>query len=379
MPTKSKSPAPQTSPAAPQKVTLQDVSNYLNQTFRERENVVNGMLVALLSKQMLFLLGPPGTAKSALCNSLCKCLDGIFFSWQTSKYTTPEELFGPISFKALESDLYTRVTAGKLPRADVAFIDEIFKGSSAILNTLLPIMNERTFYNGSTPEKIPLQVLFAASNELPEGEELAAMYDRFVLRYFVQEIGNDANMKALLGSAASMAAPHFGLDNLKAEQAAVQNVVIPEAMIDLLIQLRNEIKGQGMIVSDRKWVQIREILKAQAHLNGRTEVQAADFEILENVLWREQSEIKKARQLVAKYSNPLGQEILDITDGIRDVIASFNRKEIEDTEAHKKIKKGLERLRGLKKQGENNAKLDQAIEQASALHRKFMTEELGLM
>jgi MoxR-like ATPase len=365
------------------KLKIQNIQAHLNQSFYERASVINGMLVALLSRQMLFMLGPPGVGKSALCNALCKALGGNYFAWQVSKFTTPEELFGPVSFKAMESDQHVRVTTGKLPKADIAFVDEIFKGSSSILNTLLPIMNERTFFNGSEPEQIPLQVMFGASNELPDSEELAPMYDRFVLRYLVSELQDDASRKALLKSkiqaSKPAALPTLSLSELKAEQDAVSQVGISDDTIDLIIKLWNEVRGQGQVVSDRKWAQIIAVLQAQAYLNGHSEVQPDDLEILENVLWRETDEIKKVRQVVAKYANPLGQEIMDITDGIRDVINSYRSKEIEDIEAHKKIKKGLEKLRSFRQPGVSNSKLDQAISQMEALNKKFMAEELGLI
>jgi MoxR-like ATPase len=140
----------------------------------------------VLAGEHVLLLGPPGTAKSALVRAIAQAFGGTYFERLLTKFSTPEELFGPISLKALEQDRYQRVTAGKLPEAEFAFVDEVFKANSAILNSLLTAMNERLFHNDGAPTQMPLVALFGASNELPEGKELEALFDRFLLRFDVQ-------------------------------------------------------------------------------------------------------------------------------------------------------------------------------------------------
>ncbi|HTP29485.1 MAG TPA: AAA family ATPase, partial [Anaeromyxobacteraceae bacterium] len=127
------------------------------------------------------MTGSPGTAKSALARTISRAFQAAYFERLVTKFTTPEELFGPISLKALEQDHYRRVTAGMLPEAQIAFIDEIWKANSAILNALLAVMNERVFHNDGAPCTCPLITLFGASNELPDGKELEATFDRFLL------------------------------------------------------------------------------------------------------------------------------------------------------------------------------------------------------
>ena len=139
----------------------------LCQHFQERHEVIRGLLVAAIAKGNMLILGPPGTAKTALAETLSHHLGGRFFSRLLTKVSAPEELFGPLSLKALENDMYKRVTAGKLPEAEIAVIDEVFKCNSAVLNTLLPILNERVYFDeGSLAKPIPLQVLVGLSNEL---------------------------------------------------------------------------------------------------------------------------------------------------------------------------------------------------------------------
>ena len=145
----------------------------LNQHFPERGSVIDGALMAVLAGEHVLLLGPPGTAKSALVRAIAQAFGGTYFERLMTRFSTPEELFGPISLKALEQDQFVRNSQGKLPTAEFAFVDEVFKANSAILNSLLAVVNERVFHNdGAGPVPVPLVSLFGASNELPEGKEL---------------------------------------------------------------------------------------------------------------------------------------------------------------------------------------------------------------
>src|SRR5512147_1768672 len=150
---------------------LRRMRSELAQLFLERDAVVDGALVAMLAGYHVLLIGPPGTGKSMLADELCRRLDGAtYFQWLLTKFTTPEELFGAVSLAALERDEYRRVTALKLPEAHIAFLDEVFKANSSILNAVLTLMNERRFHNGRAVERVPLVTLFGASNELPEDD-----------------------------------------------------------------------------------------------------------------------------------------------------------------------------------------------------------------
>ena len=146
------------------------------------------LLLAAMAGEHILLIGPPGTAKSEVGRRLSKLISGSYFERLLTRFSVPEELFGPLSMRALEDDKYVRQTRGYLPEAEVAFIDEIFKANSAILNTLLTLVNERLFDNGSTRVRVPLLTTVAASNELPESEELDALYDRFLVRRQVSQV-----------------------------------------------------------------------------------------------------------------------------------------------------------------------------------------------
>ena len=149
---------------------LEEIKNALNAKFFERENEVEAILIALLSRQHMLMIGPAGTAKSALSVELAKIVQGTeYFQWLLTRFSTPEELFGPLSLKDLEQGVYKRNTATKMPEAHLVFLDEIFKSNSAILNSLLTLINERLFYNNGLPVQVPLMSVIGASNEYPDG------------------------------------------------------------------------------------------------------------------------------------------------------------------------------------------------------------------
>src|SRR6187401_3774973 len=135
---------------------LKKIREELKQMFLERGDLIDGALAALLSAQHLLIIGPPGTAKSMLADELCRRIEGAsYFQWLLTRFTTPEEVFGAVSLKALEQDDYRRVTSHKLPEAHIAFLDEVFKASSSILNAILTLLNERRFHNGRAVETVP--------------------------------------------------------------------------------------------------------------------------------------------------------------------------------------------------------------------------------
>lgn len=282
------------------------LSAALRRRFVERDDVIDAALAALVAGQHVLMIGPPGTAKSELAAALCAALDGARgFEWLLTRFTTPEELFGPISLKALEDDRYERITAGKLPDAHVVFLDEVFKASSAILNALLTVLAERRFHNGPRAVEIPLVTLVGASNELPDDEALEALYDRFLVRVMVDYIEADHRFLRLLTLGKPDPLPTLALADVEAARAAAAELPASDQTLRDLVALRTALRDEGVVPSDRRWRQALGFLRAWAWLRGRETVGEADLRALRHVLWSDPDE----RELVdATLEALLGEE-----------------------------------------------------------------------
>lgn len=282
----------------------------------EREVEVRLMLLAALCGEHLLLLGPPGTAKSELARRLSSLCQGKYFERLLTRFSVPEELFGPLSMKGLENDLYVRQTEGYLPTAEVAFIDEIFKANSAILNALLTLLNERLFDNGNERLEAPLMCLLGASNELPESEELDALYDRFLIRRSVSQVSNaQVHRLARLAAGRDRPAPssngngaaddvavsgaELDMDDFRtvAERAYAQ-VDVPDSVIDLLSAARVHLQDKTeppIYVSDRRFMKAVQMLQVVAYGDGRLEVSEYDCLLLENVFGNRPDDSRRVR------------------------------------------------------------------------------------
>ncbi|MCP4607037.1 MAG: AAA domain-containing protein [Proteobacteria bacterium] len=292
----------------------------LNNTLIERETAVDAAVLALLTQQHLLLLGPPGTAKSLLVRSFCERIAGAnYFERLLTKFSTPEELFGPLSLSALEQDRYERVTDGTLVEAHIGFVDEIFKANSAILNTMLTVMNERIFHQGSSTVAAPLQCLFAASNETPEDGSLAALHDRFVLRVEVPYLTDDDSMRLLINRKEYTPGMEITLDELYEAQREVRNIPITDSAIDAIINIKHELEQEGIAVSDRRWKQCADLLKARAYLDGDTEANDEHGVVLIHALWDEPKDQRTVERCVSKVCNPLNLEAVELEDAAKDL------------------------------------------------------------
>ena len=283
---------------------IADATRALERGLIERETETRLLLLAACCGEHLLLLGPPGTAKSELGRRLSAlCEGGSFFERLLTRFSVPEELFGPLSMKGLEKDEYVRKIDGYLPSANVAFVDEIFKANSAILNSLLTILNERLFDNGSERVEVPLLCMVGASNELPESEELDALYDRFLLRSSVEQVsvGGLSELlslggEAAIGSKSGAASAEVSLKpedfaNIRYEAAA--NTTVPPNVIELISDLRTFLQNKcepPAYVSDRRLLKAVQLLRVAAYTNDRAEVSEFDVLLLTNVLWQRPSE-----------------------------------------------------------------------------------------
>ncbi len=286
---------------------LQNISSELKDMFVERENVIDNSLKALITGQTVLLIGPPGTAKSDLTNELCKRIDnGKYFSWLLNRTSDPAEILGPFSIKEMENDKFLRVTTNKLPEAEIVFLDEIFKSNEPTLNILLPLINEKLFYNDGEPIDVPLITLFAASNEFPEEDSLLALYDRMIFRMYVDYIGDVQNklkmFKSFLNRGQDAQVTTVSLEELKKLRRALDDVEISDSILKEYIALMNALLREGIIVSDRRQNEGLKVLKANALLDNRFSVNENDFKSLKDVLWNDVDEIDVIEEILKESS-----------------------------------------------------------------------------
>jgi len=366
------------------------IESELNVLFLERKDAIRGLLVSLLAQQHVLLLGPPGTAKSALAENLCRRTGGGYFRWLLSRTSAPEELLGPISLKALEQDSYLRVTTGKLPEARIAFLDEIFKANSAILNNMLSILNERLFFNNGTPTQVPLETVIGASNELPEDrEELGALWDRFMLRYEVGYVRDPRNFEKMLQGGTTAAVTVITEAELAQAQAEARLVDVTRVLA-LIPFLRQKMLEKGISVSDRRWKQSISLIQAHAWLNGRQQAQDDDLAILSHVLWQEPEQAIAIRQTVMALANPSIQEAQDLLDDAMEVWqiaisaagADGGNVTAQGAEANAKLKKISTRLTALRNEsataGKDVSVFEDAILQVAEKNKEVIQKCLGI-
>ena len=306
---------------------IQDIRRHIKQLIQEmskgayeREEVIALSLLSAFAGESIFLLGLPGVGKSMVARRLKSAFrDSTCFEYLMSRFSTPDEIFGPVSISKLkDEDTYERCVDGYLPTADVIFLDEIWKAGPAIQNSLLTALNEKIFHNGKEDLNLPLKGIIAASNELPaEDEGLEALWDRFLVRYVVQPVSDkSAFMKLIGGNNEVFCMP----DNLpvtdeeyKEIQEGISKVIVPESVMDALFALRTVLSQRfenrdeiddpetGVpYVSDRRWKKIVGILRASAYLNGRSEVNLSDCLLLEHMIWDKDAQIAMVKKDIAK-------------------------------------------------------------------------------
>lgn len=265
----------------------------------ERSVEAKLLLLAALSGEHLFLLGPPGTAKSLLARRVASVCRGQFFERLLTRFSVPEEVFGPLSLRALENDELRRKVEGYLPTADVAFLDEIFKANSSILNALLTLLNERRFDNGGERMDVPLWCAVAASNELPESDELDALFDRFLLRRQVPRV-SDGQVPDFLRSSLDHSARESGpgpdtveepmlsvVDSIESQSLA-SKTTFPSHLLDLVVSLRAYLRDEAeppVNLSDRRLGKAVRLIRLAATTAGATEVSELDLLLLQHICW----------------------------------------------------------------------------------------------
>ncbi len=341
---------------------IQKLIELIGNGLYEKDEAVRLGLLTALSGESMFMLGAPGCAKSMVTRRIKEAFAAEgdekvkYFETLLNQFTTPEEVFGNISLKALNGELpetngkeeYRRLTEGMLPEADIAFLDEIWKASPAILNTLLTIINERKFHNGSKVMNVPLKGLFAASNELPaKNKGLEALYDRFIFRILVDFIHDEDDFFEMISQPD---ADEFALSEddkkllvtgkeLKEWAKEIDKVTLSEVSKNVITAIRKEMilqnekmteedkkNGEEFEVGDRRWKKIAHILKTSAFLNDRDEVDLMDCSLIENCIWGTVKQQKLARDIVEKCLKENGISCDSAIEDIEEQIELFKAK-----------------------------------------------------
>lgn len=287
---------------------LRDVARVLDDRFLGRGEVVRLLLVCLVAGEHMLIVGPPGTAKSALLRHLARLVDAKFFEYLLTRFSEPSEIFGPIDIKAFREGSYVRRTEAMLPEAEIVFLDEIFKANSAILNSLLSILNERRFFIGSERRKVPLCSLFGATNEVPNDDALGALFDRFLIRavadnldsfHFqgLMERGIRNEIAEASGSDASVR-PLVHLDDIRLLQGRMDTLLrFPDDFLVRYKALVSQIRAEGVTLSDRRVVKLLKLFVANALMDGRLHVDESDFFILKHV-WNSVDQVPLLSEIV---------------------------------------------------------------------------------
>jgi MoxR-like ATPase len=308
-------PSPRVVPARPDDplrevgARLREVGRAMGQRFLDKEELIRLLLVALIAGEHMLIVGPPGTAKSARVRHLARLIDARYFEYLLTRFSEPSELFGPADIKAFREGVYVRRTGSMLREAEIVFLDEIFKSNSAILNSLLGVLNERRFFTGSTTVKVPLCSLYGATNEIPNDEALAALFDRFLIRAMSENLDSFHFLGLLERGIQAEVAQTSGADERQQPLVSLSDVRRVHVRMDNLLRFPDEflarykgllfqIRSEGVSVSDRRAVKLLKLFAANALLDGRDVVNDGDFFVLKHI-WNSVEQGALLRDIVA--------------------------------------------------------------------------------
>lgn len=332
-------------PAAPTMhpvaATINKIKVELKKQFRERDDVIDAIWLAVLSNRHLFILGPPGTAKSFLIReSIARIGSMRYFETILSKTRPAEAVLGPFDIPELrDKGNLVRRYAGYLPDVDFAMLDEVGKMPATLGHDLLAVVLERRLHQvdpatGQSWVDVPLRSFFGGSNELPtnESDDAAALWDRLDLRVVVEDIQETGNWVDLMSQGADRSASATTIDFSDLADAAdnvVPKVTIPHDVVEVMAKLREELRAMEIDPSTRRWMQTRAIMRASAFLDGRTEVTVDDIAVLRHMLWEDPTQIRAVERKTLSVSNPMAEEVLNLSEKVAEIRAEIQKMDPE--------------------------------------------------
>ncbi|MCS6967603.1 MAG: AAA family ATPase [Cytophagales bacterium] len=325
---------------------IQRLLEQLSKGIYEREEIIRLSLLAAVAGESIFLLGPPGVAKSLIARRLKFAFrDGKSFEYLMNKFSTPDEIFGPVSIKKLkDEDRYERLTENYLPGANVVFLDEIWKAGPSIQNALLTVLNERIYRNGETEVKVNVKLIIGASNELPPtGEGLDALWDRFLIRTTINEIRQSGNFISMILSSEDVYRDTVEAENKITQQeylawsSAIDQVQVPQEVVNVIQMIRLKLEEYDakndppFRIYDRRWKKIIRLLRTAAFLNGRQKVDLMDCFLIAYCLWSHPEQIAPAKEIVAETIRRHGYTLAVNLTALRKEIDQFEQEVKQET------------------------------------------------
>lgn len=299
----------------------------LNQQFFGRRHAIDGTLATIVAGEHVFLLGPPGTAKSAFVRAVAAAFGGAYFERLMTRATTPDELFGRPTLERMARGDYNAVTTGKVSECNFAFFDEVFKSNSMSLNALLGLLNERLYVTEDGRRiTVPLVSAFGASNEMPDGKELEAFFDRFMTRFDVQYMSRRQDIRGLLLADEPRSTVRMTVGDLQAAQDAARKIPVADAAVESLMDLREALAAEGLQVSDRRLKKCLKLMRAVAYMDGQHEATTEDMLCLTDSLWREPKERGKVSRIVGKIADPVSLRVQEVVDAVRENVQQVSAK-----------------------------------------------------
>ncbi|MCB0635450.1 MAG: AAA family ATPase [Lewinella sp.] len=358
----------------------------------EREDAVRLALLSAVAGESIFLLGPPGVGKSLIARRLKHAFrDGVSFEYLMSKFSTPDEVFGPVSIKKLkEEDKYERLTDRYLPGANIVFLDEIWKAGPAIQNALLTILNEKIYRNGDVDMRVNIRGIITASNELPPpNQSLAPIWDRFLIRLEMGNIRQFRNFLSMITETEDVYEDQIPEDHKLTEQEldewsrAIDAVAVPPEVLNTIQVIKVKLDehnarpsaAEPIVVHDRRWKKAIRLLRTSAFLNGRDRVDLMDCFLLEHCLWSRPSQREALRDLIAEAIRRHGYTMAVNLTALRKEIREFG--EDVEQETRVKVSRTAEELALVKEEYFELVKDDQQFEGQLVPTKQFNQLELG--